>query len=207
MKKIASILTASLLSIVLFAGTAGAHVTVQPRETTQGAYEVFTVRVPTEGDAPTVKIEVKIPAEVNITRFEPKPDWKYDLTKDSTGKITSVVWTATGDGLSSTEFGEFKMNGRVADDAAQISWKAYQTYQDGTVVEWVGAEGADQPASVTTVKAKPAGAETDGHGGTATASPEDGQTAQSDLSLYMSIAALVFGISAFAISLRKKQSK
>ncbi|WP_274364376.1 YcnI family protein [Paenibacillus thermotolerans] len=204
MKKFASLLTAGVLSMVLFAGVAGAHVTVQPKATTQGAYEVFTVRVPTEGDAPTVKVEVKIPEEVNITRFEPKPDWSYELTKDSTGKITSVVWTATGNGLSSTEFGEFKMNGKVADDAAQISWKAYQTYQDGTVVEWVGAEGSDHPASVTTVNAKPAGADSDSHGDTSAAAPADGRTTQSNLSLYISIAALAFGILAFVISLRRK---
>jgi hypothetical protein len=34
----------------------------------------------------------------------------------------------------------FNMEGRVAVDATQIVWKAYQTYQDGTVVEWIGAE-------------------------------------------------------------------
>lgn len=32
------------------------------------------------------------------------------------------------------------MEGRVAVDATQIVWKAYQTYEDGTVVEWIGAE-------------------------------------------------------------------
>ncbi|MBA9029028.1 hypothetical protein HNP81_004350 [Peribacillus huizhouensis] len=74
-----------------------AHVTVQPQETLQGKYEVFTVRVPSENETiPTMKIEVKFPTEVNITRFEPKSGWKYEVQKDASGKITSVIWTTEG---------------------------------------------------------------------------------------------------------------
>lgn len=180
-----------VLSMMLFAGIASAHVTVQPGETTQGKYEVFTVRVPTEKDVATVKVEVSIPAEVNITRFEPKPDWTYELTKDASGKITSVVWTASGPGLSSTEFGEFKMNGKVAEDAAEIAWKAVQTYADGSVVEWVGAAGSDYPASVTTVLAPSADAEAAG-----------GSSA--NMSLYLSIAALAVSLLGLFMALRRK---
>lgn len=198
MKKIQIIAAACLLSIVFFAGSASAHVTVQPKEASQGAYEVFTVRVPTEKEVPTVKVEVKIPAEVTISRFEPKPDWTYEITRDATDKITSVVWTAAGSGLASTEFGEFKMSGKVADDAELISWKAYQTYEDGSVVEWVGAESSDTPASVTTVKAKSEGTEAD--------SDNSAVTSPSSLSLLFSIAALILGLAAVLISIRKKSA-
>ncbi|TVY06942.1 YcnI family protein [Paenibacillus cremeus] len=195
--------------MLLFAGVASAHVTVQPQQTTQGTYEVFNVRVPTEKDIPTVKIEVKIPAEVTISRFEPKSDWKYDLTKDSSGKITSVTWSATGNGLSSTEFGNFLMNGKVADNATQISWKAYQTYKDGSVVEWVGAEGSDKPASVTKVNPKAAGSDSTGHD-SAAAAPAKAQPAasagNSNTALYIAIAALILGVIAIIISISKKKS-
>ncbi|TVX98208.1 YcnI family protein [Paenibacillus cremeus] len=195
--------------MLLFAGVASAHVTVQPPQTTQGTYEVFNVRVPTEKDIPTVKVEVKIPAEVTISRFEPKPDWKYDLTKDASGKITSVTWTATGNGLSSTEFGNFLMNGKVADNATQISWKAYQTYKDGSVVEWVGAEGSDKPASVTKVNPKAAGSGPTGHD-SATSAPEKTQSpaaaGSSNTALYVAIAALIFGVIAILISISKKKT-
>lgn len=206
MKKV-SALFLGLLVAVLFAGVASAHVTVQPRETTQGTYEVFTVRVPTEKDVPTVKVEVKIPEEVTISRFEPKPDWEYELDKDDTGKIVSVAWTATGGGLSSTEFGEFKMNGRVADDADAIAWKAYQTYEDGSVVEWVGAEGSDTPASVTQVRPKPEGAAADSHGssnGAAAAGSDAGGGGGSPLTLSLSIAALVISLLALLLAVRKR---
>ncbi|MEW9674048.1 hypothetical protein [Ammoniphilus sp. 3BR4] len=48
MKKKTSVICSSVLAISMFAGIASAHVTVQPKETTQGKYEVFTVRVPSE---------------------------------------------------------------------------------------------------------------------------------------------------------------
>ncbi|MCY9670606.1 YcnI family protein [Paenibacillus alginolyticus] len=208
MKKFFSALSLCFMAMLLFAGIASAHVVVYPQQTTQGSYEKFTVRVPTEKEVPTVKVEIKVPAEVAVSRFEPMAGWKYELTKDGTGKITSVVWTATGEGLSSTEFGEFNMQGKIGDQAASISWKAYQTYKDGSVVEWVGAAGSDKPASVTTVNPKPAAAKTDSdghdHGGSATAAAHDQETGNSKLPLYLSIAALVLGVLSLFTSLLKK---
>lgn len=195
-----------LIGSMLLAGIASAHVTVYPKESTQGSYEKFTVRVPSEKDIPTVKIEVKFPMDaVAVSRFEPKAGWTYELAKDTAGKITGVTWKATGDGLASTEFGEFNMQGKVADAATEIVWKAYQTYKDGSVVEWVGANGSDKPASVTTVKAKSAaGATTDSHGqviaGNAAASGTSSNT-----TLYLSIAAVVLGALSLIVSLTKKR--
>ena len=158
MKKVTAILGSIFLATSLFASVASAHVTVQPKETTQGSYEVFTVRVPSENEkVPTTKIEVKVPAEVNISRLEPKPGWTYELKKDATEKITSIIWTTEGEGLSSTEFGQFLIQGKVDDQAKELVWKAYQTYQDGSLVEWVGAADADKPASVTKVNPAAAG--------------------------------------------------
>ena len=151
MKKLLSFTVSLIGAITLFAGVASAHVTVQPQETSQGKYEVFTVRVPSESEVPTTKVEVKVPEEVDITRFEPKPGWTYEVQKDDTDKITSVTWTTEGQGLSSTEFGQFNMQGKVGDKATEIVWKAYQTLKDGSVVEWVGAPDAEKPASVTVV--------------------------------------------------------
>ena len=49
------------------------------------------------------------------------------------------------------------MQGKVDDQAKELVWKAYQTYQDGSLVEWVGAADADKPASVTKVNPAVAG--------------------------------------------------
>ncbi|MBA2940449.1 YcnI family protein [Paenibacillus sp. CGMCC 1.16610] len=202
-------LNASILlvgSMLLIVGVASAHVTVYPKEATQGSYEMFTVRVPSEKDIPTVKVEVKFPMDsVAVSRFEPKAGWTYEVAKDSAGKITGVTWKASGDGLASTEFGDFNMQGKVADAATQIVWKAYQTYKDGSVVEWVGADGSDKPASVTTVKAK-AGAITDSHGNVVAgqAAAESGSSS-SKTPLYLSIVAVVLGALSLIVSFTRKR--
>jgi uncharacterized protein YcnI len=215
MKKIATSLLLMLVAFSLFAGMASAHVTVLPKETTQGSYEMFTVRVPSENDTvPTTQIKVEFPSDVNISRFEPKPGWNYEIEKDASDKITSVTWTAEGEGLSSTEFGLFYMQGKVADEAKEIVFKAYQTYQDGSVVEWVGAPDAQKPASVTTVNPKPADGSGDHHGTAVkenTTKTEDTPmeevketTNPSNAPLYVSIAALIAGLLALVISLKKR---
>ncbi|TBL81732.1 YcnI family protein [Paenibacillus thalictri] len=217
MKKTAIMLSLCFTLVLLASGIASAHVTVLPNQSVQGTYEKFAVRVPTEKDIPTVKVEIKFPVDdVSISRFEPKPGWKYDIAKDAAGKITGVTWTATGDGLSATEFGEFYMQGKVGDKATKLVWKAYQTYKDGSVVEWVGAEGSDKPASVTAVAPKPAGAAADSHGNTAAAGHSGNAAASSQGStaggsqapLYLSAAALVVAVLALiAALLRRKPSR
>ncbi|WP_019532822.1 YcnI family protein [Paenibacillus ginsengihumi] len=202
----------ALIVSLLGASAASAHVTVQPAQAVQGAYEKFTVRVPSESkDSATVKVEVKFQTDsVSISRFEPKPGWSYEIVKDADGKATGVIWTAEGEGIGPTEFVEFYMQGKVADTATAITWKAYQTYADGSVVEWVGADGSDYPASVTKVAPKPAGAATDSHGHTtAPAGEGEGKPAAaapaggSQTPLYLSIAALVLGALSLVISLAR----
>ncbi|GIP39266.1 hypothetical protein J31TS4_25460 [Paenibacillus sp. J31TS4] len=210
MKKRMLLIGLVLVFSVMFAGLASAHVTVQPAQTTQGSYEMFTVRVPSESKGTyTTKVEVKVADDVTISRVEPKADWTYELKTDATGKVTSVLWTAAGKGLSQTEFTDFHLSGKVGDTAASITWKAYQTYADGSVVEWTGGEGSDKPASVTKVNPKAAGAATDSHGNTAggAGSAAEAQPATAGASktpLYLSIAALVLAAAALVLQLAKR---
>lgn len=215
MKKLLTLTISMIGAITLFVGAASAHVTVQPQETSQGSYEFFTVRVPSEKeDVQTTKVEVKFPEEVNITRFETKPGWTYEVQKDDTGKITSAAWTTEGEGLTGSEFVQFTMQGKVGDEAEEIIWKAYQTYSDGSVVEWVGAPDADKPASVTAVN--PADGSGHGHGAAGAESTNDhsaagnlkndveAKTANSYVPLFLSITALIAGLLALFFSLRKR---
>ncbi|OXS58436.1 nuclear export factor GLE1 [Cohnella sp. CIP 111063] len=207
MKKSVSLLLVLLLTIG-FAGLASAHVTVQPKEAPAGSYQVFTVRVPSEKDAATTQVKVAIPDGVNISRFEPKPEWTYEVEKGAEDKIVSVTWKATGSGLGATEFGEFRMQGKIADDAKELSWKAYQTYSDGEVVEWTGAPDADKPASVTTVTAATGDGHGDGHGASsgAAASEAKDEGGRDALTLSLAIAGLAAGILALAIALFRKKA-
>lgn len=215
MKKMLTSFVVMLGAFSLFAGIASAHVTVLPKETTQGSYEMFTVRVPSENETvQTTQVKVEFPEDVNISRIEPKSGWKYEIQKDASDKITSVTWTAEEEGLKSTEFGLFNIQGKVADDATEIVFKAYQTYQDGSVVEWVGAQDAEKPASVTTVNPKPADGSDDHHSATNTTETKEEvktnteevkeTTSSSNAPLYVSIAALVAGLLSLVISLRKR---
>lgn len=204
-KKVTTILAALVLSTISFVGAASAHVVVYPQEVTQGSYEKFTVRVPTEKDIPTTKVKIDIPKDVEISRFEPKPGWTYELEKDSSGLIKSVTWTATGEGLSATEFGEFSMQGKVGDSAEKIAWKAYQTYKDGSVVAWEGPADAELPASVT--KVVKGNTTTDAHG-VATEETTDNEETEdnstSNVPLILSIIAVILGAVALMRSFVKK---
>lgn len=210
-----AVLLGAVLMLML-SGVASAHVTVWPKTTTQGAYEVFTVRVPSEKkDVETLKVQVKVPDGAEVSRYEPLPGWKVSLEKDASGKIVSLTWTADqGQGLTAEQFNEFKMSAKVAADAKELSWKAYQTYSDNSVVEWIGAPDADYPASVTMVGAGTGEGDGHGHGdghgsadSHASAGSDDEEAEASDgnpLPLYLSIAALALGVIALIAAFARR---
>lgn len=208
MKKLITLMLMLVLSIG-FAGIASAHVTVQPKEAPANSYQVFTVRVPTEKEVATTQVKVSIPAGVTVSRFEPKYEWSYETEKNADGVITFVTWKTTGAGLGATEFGEFRMSGKVAEDAKELVWKAYQTYADGEVVEWTGAPDADKPASVTTITAATGDGHGDGHGasaGTDAAAGEDEAGEGRDLLTFsFAVGSMVVSVIALALSLRKRK--
>jgi uncharacterized protein YcnI len=148
------ILTATLASALLFAtaGTASAHVTVWPKQSTTNAYEKYTVRVPVEKDQATTKVRLEFPAGVKVSTVKPVPGWNYEFEKDSEGRFTAITWTATNGGIKPHEFTEFDFVGKNPAEATTLSWKAYQTYADGSVVEWTGDKDSKTPASVTVIQ-------------------------------------------------------
>lgn len=194
MKKWMTALPVFLITMFVFAGIASAHVKVYPQQVVKGTYETFTVNVPSEKEkAKTTKVKLMIPNGVTISGVEPKPGWQDQLNKDSTGKITSITWKAEDDGLSPGEFTELKMQGKVEDNAKKLTFKAYQTYSDGSVVKWIEDEESDHPASVTKV----------------VASNNDSQQDASHslgVSFYLSIIALVLAVIAIVVAAVKKKS-
>ncbi|WP_370636404.1 YcnI family protein [Cohnella sp. CFH 77786] len=196
-----------LLFSLAFGGIASAHVTVQPKEVPANSYQVFTLRVPTEKEVATTQVKVEVPDGVNVSRFEPKPDWTYELEKNADGKITAVTWKTTGPGFGPTEFGQFNFQGKVAEDAKELVWKAHQTYADGSVVDWTGPADADTPASVTKVTAAAGG--NDGHGAASgsAASADGANNGDNDtLTLSLAIAGLAAGVLSLVVSLVRKRA-
>ncbi|BCJ88192.1 YcnI family copper-binding membrane protein [Effusibacillus dendaii] len=155
MKKRKQIASAILFSasLLLFAGTASAHVTVWPKETKADSYERYTIRVPNEKDNPTTKVRVEFPPGTSIGNVLPVPGWTYEFEKDSEGRFKAITWTATAGGIKPNEFVEFGLSGKNPKDPGTLSWKSYQTYSDNSVVEWTGAPDSKTPAPVVTVSA------------------------------------------------------
>lgn len=145
-RRSAAVVAALLVSVT----TAFAHVTIQPRQSAAGTNEKYTMRVPTERPTPTVRIEIEFPAEVNVLRFEPKPGWTIEEKKDAAGTIVAAV--LSGGSIGPRESAQFVFEARNPNQAAKLSWKVVQIYQDGTKSEWTGPEGSRSPASITEIK-------------------------------------------------------
>lgn len=99
---------------------------------------------------------------------------------------------------------DFLFGAKAPADATNLQWKAYETYQDGTVVAWdqEPSEAEDnKPYSVTKVAT-----ETDTAASVAKAesAASDAKTA-ANRALYVAIAGLVVGLIAIALATRKKQ--
>lgn len=182
--------------MVLF--SAHGHVVVHPREAKAGSYEAFTIRCPNEKDKPTVKVELEIPAgDVAIHHYEPKPGWKVALEKNTSGDATKVTWTAQGDGLLPDEFVEFRIMGKINNDAKSLVWKAHQTYAGDEVVAWAGEPGSKTPASVTKLVTSTKSE------GTVTATT-GGDDAKSKLAFNVALGALVLGAVALLAGFLRK---
>lgn len=184
------------LASAALAASVHAHVTVYPKEAAAGSFEKFTVRVPSESqEAPTVEVKLEIPDGVSVSRTKPVPGWVSELEADDEGRIVSIVWKAENGGLSPSEFMEFDLLGRVADDADRLVWKAYQTYGDGSVVAWTGGEQSDTPASVTLVRS----------GGAGEGSAEAEFSAQTAILAALALAALLLSLVSLALAWRTRR--
>lgn len=172
-------------SVVLCAGPAFAHVSVDPEEAEQGGYSVVNFKVPNErDDAATTKVEVNLPTDHPLASVmpQPVPGWDVKVTKSKLDKpiemhgekiteaVTKVTWT--GGKIDTGEFQQFPVSmGQLPEDADQLVFKALQTYDNKEVVRWIEEpkEGQPEPESPAPVlKLTPAAAShSDGKGGAA----------------------------------------
>jgi hypothetical protein len=133
---------------LLSAQAAVAHIRIYPTESTQGAREKYTMRVPNEKQVAAIRIEGEFPGGVNLYDFEFKPGWKIEFKKDDKGRIVGAVWTGR---MVPYEFVEFGMLGLNDKDATSLVWKFVQHYEDGTKEEFTGPPGSRLPSPVTTL--------------------------------------------------------
>ncbi|MER6498544.1 YcnI family protein [Streptomyces sp. NPDC001455] len=195
-------------TVLLLAGTASAHVSVQPLgEAAKGGYASVNIKVPNERDnASTVKLEVSFPTDHPLASVTPQavPGWDIEVTKSKLAKpldmhgkkideaVSKVTWTAKGGkdeaGIRPGYFQQFPLSiGQLPEDADQLVFKAVQTYDNKEVVRWIeeqkeGAAEPESPAPVLDLTA-PAdgghGAGADDKNGTGSAHESDERTTAS----------------------------
>jgi uncharacterized protein YcnI len=127
---------------------AWAHVVVSPEEVTAGDYETLTVSVPTEKEIPTTEIRVEVPEGFLLSGVQPVPGWEHTFEEDG-GVVTAV--TFSGGEIRPRKFQQFLVQAQAPEEPGEYPWKAFQTYKDGSVVEWTGAPDSEEPASVVEV--------------------------------------------------------
>ena len=167
MKRTLLVALAAGAALVLPATSAFAHVTVNPREATQGGYAKLAFRVPNERDsASTTKLEINLPADHPFASVSVRPQsgWTYTVEKtklatpikshdtEITEATSKITWT--GGEIKPSEFNEFEISvGPLPSDVDSLTFKALQTYSNGEVVRWIeettpGGADVERPAPV-----------------------------------------------------------
>ncbi|WP_030733966.1 YcnI family protein [Streptomyces griseus] len=192
LSRIALAASVAASTVLLVAGPASAHVSVQPvGEAAKGGYATLNFKVPNERDqASTVKLEVNFPADHPLSSVTPQavPGWKISIDKSKLDKplevhgkkiteaVSKVTWTADDSEIAPGYFQQFPVSvGALPEDADQLVFKAIQTYDNKEVVRWIeepkaGGEEPDSPAPVLKLTA----ASEDGHGGAADDDAKEG---------------------------------
>jgi len=135
-------------AMLALANPAAAHVVVSPEEVTAGDYETLTVSVPTEKEIPTTEIRVEVPEGFLLSGVQPVPGWEHAFEEDR-GVVTAV--TFSGGQIRPREFQQFLVQAQAPEEPGGYPWRATQTYEDGSTVEWTGAPDSEEPASVVEV--------------------------------------------------------
>jgi uncharacterized protein YcnI len=184
-RRIAIALGTIAVALVASAGTAWAHVSVQPSEAPKGGFATLTFKVPNEkDDASTTKVEISFPKDQPIAdaSVQPVPGWtvnvgKTKLTTPVTSdegdtldeQLSTVTFTAnSGGGIKAGEFQTFLVSVQLPDEGDSLGMPTTQTYSDGEDVEWNEAtpDGGPEPEHPMPTVMLTAGG--DEHGGSAT---------------------------------------
>ncbi len=196
MKKILVSATAGLVLTFVLPAIAFAHVIVTPTRAGVGEELVFSVSVPNERNVAVSSVKLDIPAGVDEVTPTMIPGFTISTT-GSTDKVSSITWTGN---IPVGQREDFSFGAQVPAKAAQLDWKAYQTYVDGTVVHWdQKPEGDDDsigtagPYSVTKV-VNDLGSNT----------PASGSSTKNTLALAFSVAALIVSIGGLFLRPRKR---
>ena len=215
--------TAAFVGMLAFAVPASAHITVSAPGATKGGLDtVITFRVPTESaKALTTGLKVQLPTSTPIADVlvQAQPGWTHvqksvklaTPIKTDDGEITEAVseidWSADpGNGIKPGEFGTFVVIAGQLPDAPQITFKAIQTYSDGSQVAWieVPAPGSnaepEHPAPTLNLAAAATGANSTGPTVSASSAPVSSGSKTSSQTGAVVIASIALVLAALALA-------
>ena len=159
-RRVGTVAAVAAAGVLLLAGPASAHVTVQPSTAVKGASDqTFSFRVPNEKDtANTTEVQVYFPTADPIASVlvAPTPGWTAHITsvklatpiQTDDGAITNAVSeiTWTGGKIAPGYYQDFTVDmGQLPSNTGSLTFKALQTYSDGTIVRWIQNEVPGQP--------------------------------------------------------------
>lgn len=137
MKKFLLIVLIAHFSFLISVPPAFAHVTVKPKTVPAAEYQVFTVSVPVEKNIPTTEVRIVLPEGIQSVTPNVKSGWEIEVQKEGEGeaaKATAIIWS--GGTIPAGQRDEFLFSTQAPATEGTLTWKAYQTYEDGTVVAW-----------------------------------------------------------------------
>jgi uncharacterized protein YcnI len=148
---------------LLSGGVAAANVSVSPGEVTPGSTTVLDLR-----DAPTTKVEIKLPADQAFSTLAARPKIGWDTTLvraagATTGPVSSVVWTLTDDrfGIAPGAFDVFSLQVGPLPATGPLVFPTVQTYRNLVADVWSDAVvrmpvATAAPAPIPVATASPA---------------------------------------------------
>lgn len=145
-----ALVTGAAAALVL-AGAASAHARLSPPVALAKQLQVFTLAVPTEKSGTTTEVVFTPPSGFDIDSFVPSPGWKRTVKQTGSGDAAVIKQVTYSGGHTPT--GEDSTFSFLAQPSASKTYTfgVQQTYSDGSVVNWAGAESSDTPAP--TIKA------------------------------------------------------
>lgn len=197
--------------------SASAHVTLDENTAEAGSYALLTFKVPNESTtAATTSVTVSLPTDTPLAsvRTVPVAGWESEVVVSTlpepvkigestvTEAPTSIVWTATGDGLGGTQLGLFPFSIGPVPDVGHLELPVDQGYSDGSVVTW---DGADVPTLY--VNDEPAGDHhgSDGHAETPSAPSGTAPDSTALAGLITGSLGLILGAAALAVALIRRR--
>ena len=142
---------ATLALVVLAAGAlapaAASHAIVLPFSSRPADLQLYTVVVPTEDDAPTTEVALKVPEGIDFLLVKETPGWEVKIER-ANDRIDVIRWLGSS---PPDQFAEFRLIARNPILEGDLHWRITQTYGNGETVRWIGPEGSEFPASITTL--------------------------------------------------------